>query len=186
MQARRTIEHGPDGGWSSVAVHLQPATGGKEGFYLTLFPDARPPTVVFLRPPQLYAARRARRAGEHHRPADLGLRGQDPDGAAVAEPLALSAAARAARRLRVVDSRADPRPGRSAAAAGARRSTRSQCPPAAPLEPVSRLPWFRWGRRPRRQRLRAPLTPRNCATCKCEHPGATAIRALGVKSPALS
>jgi len=53
MQARRTIEHGPDGGWSSVAVHLQPAGGGKEGFYLTLFPDARPPTVVFLRPPQL-------------------------------------------------------------------------------------------------------------------------------------
>jgi len=53
MQARRTIEHGTDGGWSSVAVHLQPATGGKEGFYLTLFPDARPPTVVFLRPPQL-------------------------------------------------------------------------------------------------------------------------------------
>ncbi len=53
MQARRTIEHGTDGGWSSVAVHLQPAGGGKEGFYLTLFPDARPPTVVFLRPPQL-------------------------------------------------------------------------------------------------------------------------------------
>ncbi len=51
MQARRTIEH--DGGWSSVAVHLGPAGGGKEGFYLTLFPDARPPTVVFLRPPQL-------------------------------------------------------------------------------------------------------------------------------------
>lgn len=53
MQARRTLEHGPDGGWSSVAVHLQAASGGKEGFYLTLFPDARPPTVVFLRPPQL-------------------------------------------------------------------------------------------------------------------------------------
>ena len=53
MQARRTIEHGSDGGWSSVAVHLQPAGGGKEGFYLTLFPDARPPTVVFLRPQQL-------------------------------------------------------------------------------------------------------------------------------------
>src|SRR4051812_3172079 len=53
MQARRTIEHGPDEGWSSVAVHLQPASGGKEGFYLTLFPDARPPTGVFLRPHQL-------------------------------------------------------------------------------------------------------------------------------------
>jgi hypothetical protein len=53
MQARRTIEHGGEAGWSSVAVHLQCATGGKEGFYLTLFPDARPPTVVFLRPPQL-------------------------------------------------------------------------------------------------------------------------------------
>jgi hypothetical protein len=53
MQARRTIEHGGEAGWSSVAVHLQCATGGKDGFYLTLFPDARPPTVVFLRPPQL-------------------------------------------------------------------------------------------------------------------------------------
>ena len=53
MQARRTIEHSPELGWSSVAVHLQPAGGGKEGFYLTLFPDARPPTVVFLRPQQL-------------------------------------------------------------------------------------------------------------------------------------
>jgi hypothetical protein len=53
QQARRTIEHGPDGGWSSVAVHLQPAPQGKDGFYLTLFPDARPPTVIFLRPQQL-------------------------------------------------------------------------------------------------------------------------------------
>lgn len=53
MQARRSIEHGPDGGWSSVAVHLQAAGPAKEGFYLTLFPDGRPPTVVFLRPPQL-------------------------------------------------------------------------------------------------------------------------------------
>lgn len=53
MQARRTIEHGPEGGWSSVAVHLAPAPAGKEGFYLTLFPDARPPAVVFLRPQQL-------------------------------------------------------------------------------------------------------------------------------------
>lgn len=53
MQARRTIEHGPEGGWSSVAVHLQVAGAAKEGFYLTLFPDARPPTVVFLRPSQL-------------------------------------------------------------------------------------------------------------------------------------
>src|SRR5262249_52281117 len=52
MQARRTIEHGADGGWSSVAVHLQPAGARKEGFYLALLPDARPPTVVFLRPPQ--------------------------------------------------------------------------------------------------------------------------------------
>lgn len=53
MQARRTIEHGPEGGWSSIAVHLAAAGGGKEGFYLTLFPDGRPPTVVFLRPQQL-------------------------------------------------------------------------------------------------------------------------------------
>jgi hypothetical protein len=53
MQARRSIEHTADGGWSSVAVHIAPASAGKEGFYLTLFPDARPPTVVFLRPQQL-------------------------------------------------------------------------------------------------------------------------------------
>jgi hypothetical protein len=51
--ARRTIEHAAEGGWSSVAVHLQAAGPGKDGFYLTLFPDARPPTVIFLRPPQL-------------------------------------------------------------------------------------------------------------------------------------
>src|SRR5436305_645968 len=53
QQARRTIEHGAEGGWSSVAVHLQAAPAGKDGFYLTLFPDARPPTVIFLRPAQL-------------------------------------------------------------------------------------------------------------------------------------
>src|SRR6478736_5670582 len=51
--ARRTIEHPADGGWSSVAVHLQSAPPGKDGFYLTLYPDGRPPTVIFLRPPQL-------------------------------------------------------------------------------------------------------------------------------------
>jgi hypothetical protein len=53
MQARRTYEHGAQGGWSAVAVHLQPAEGDKEGFYLTLFPDGRGPSVVFLRPQQL-------------------------------------------------------------------------------------------------------------------------------------
>jgi hypothetical protein len=53
MQARRTFEHGPEGGWSSVAVHLAAAGPAKEGFYLTLFPDGRPPATVFLRPQQL-------------------------------------------------------------------------------------------------------------------------------------
>jgi hypothetical protein len=53
MQARRTIEHGADGGWSSVAVHLAPAGATKEGFYLTLFPDGRAPVTLFLRPQQL-------------------------------------------------------------------------------------------------------------------------------------
>lgn len=53
MQARRTLDHGAEAGWSSVAVHLQSAGSGKEGFYLTLFPDGRPPAVVFLRPSQL-------------------------------------------------------------------------------------------------------------------------------------
>ena len=51
MQVRRSLSH--DGGWSSVALHLAPAEGGKEGFYLTLFPDARPPAVVFLSPRQV-------------------------------------------------------------------------------------------------------------------------------------
>ena len=53
MQVRRTSAHGPDGGWSSIALHLAPAEGGKEGFYLTLFPEARASAVVFLSPRQL-------------------------------------------------------------------------------------------------------------------------------------
>ena len=53
MQVRRSFAHGPEGGWSSVALHLAPAEGGKEGFYLTMFPDARPPATVFLSPRQL-------------------------------------------------------------------------------------------------------------------------------------
>jgi hypothetical protein len=53
MQARRTFEHSPEGGWSAVAVHLQSAPEGQDGFYLTLFPDGRGPSVVFLRPGQL-------------------------------------------------------------------------------------------------------------------------------------
>lgn len=53
MNGRRTIAHGPEGGWSALAVHLEPAAGGKEGFYLTLFSDGRAPSVVFLRPQQL-------------------------------------------------------------------------------------------------------------------------------------
>jgi len=53
MQPRRTIEHGPEAGWSSVAVTIAPAVAGKDGFYLTLFPDARPPATIFLRPQQL-------------------------------------------------------------------------------------------------------------------------------------
>ena len=53
MQPRRTIEHGPEAGWSSVAVTIAPAAAGKDGFYLTLFPDARPPSTIFLRPQQL-------------------------------------------------------------------------------------------------------------------------------------
>jgi hypothetical protein len=51
--ARRTFAHGPEGGWSAIAVHLEAAPAGKEGFYLSLFPDGRPPAVVFLRPNQL-------------------------------------------------------------------------------------------------------------------------------------
>jgi hypothetical protein len=53
MQVRRSLTHAPEGGWSSVALHLAPADGGKEGFYLTLFPDARPQSVVFLSPRQM-------------------------------------------------------------------------------------------------------------------------------------
>jgi len=53
MPARRTFAHGPQGGWSAIALHLESADAPKEGFYLTLFPDARPPAVVFLRAQQL-------------------------------------------------------------------------------------------------------------------------------------
>jgi hypothetical protein len=53
MQARRSFSHGSDGGWSSIALHIQAAENGKEGFYLTLFPDGRPPAVVFLSPRQV-------------------------------------------------------------------------------------------------------------------------------------
>jgi hypothetical protein len=53
MQVRRSFAHGPDAGWSSIALHLAPAEGDKDGFYLTLFPDARPPATVFLSPRQL-------------------------------------------------------------------------------------------------------------------------------------
>ncbi len=53
MQVRRSITHGPEGGWSSVALHLAPAEADKDGFYLTLFPDARPQSVVFLTATQL-------------------------------------------------------------------------------------------------------------------------------------
>jgi hypothetical protein len=50
MQVRRSITHD---GWSSIALHLAAADGGKDGFYLTMFPDARPATTVFLSPRQL-------------------------------------------------------------------------------------------------------------------------------------
>ena len=53
MPARRTFAHGPQGGWSAIALHLETAEAPKEGFYLTLFPDARPPAVVFLRAHQM-------------------------------------------------------------------------------------------------------------------------------------
>jgi len=53
MQVRRSLALGPDGGWSSIALHLAPAEGGKERFYLTLFPDARPQATVFLSPRQV-------------------------------------------------------------------------------------------------------------------------------------
>ena len=48
----RSRADGPDGGWSSIAIHMAPAEGGKEGFYLTLIPDNRPPAKVFLSPRQ--------------------------------------------------------------------------------------------------------------------------------------
>jgi hypothetical protein len=51
MNARRTFAH-PDGGWSAVAVHVAAAEAGKEGFYVTLFPEGKA-QVVFVRPQQL-------------------------------------------------------------------------------------------------------------------------------------
>jgi len=53
MPARRTLAHGPQGGWSAIALHFEPAEAPKEGFYLTLFPDGKPPAVVFLRAQQV-------------------------------------------------------------------------------------------------------------------------------------
>ncbi len=53
MPARRTFAHSPQGGWSAIALHLEAADAPKEGFYLTLFPDGRPPAVVYLRAPQM-------------------------------------------------------------------------------------------------------------------------------------
>src|SRR3954468_17413072 len=53
MSARRSFAHGPTGGWSSIAVHIEAAESTQEGFYLTLFPDGPSPQVVFLRPHQL-------------------------------------------------------------------------------------------------------------------------------------
>jgi hypothetical protein len=52
MQVRRSISD-PRAGWSSVALHLAAADNGKDGFYLTMFPDARPAATVFLSPRQL-------------------------------------------------------------------------------------------------------------------------------------
>jgi hypothetical protein len=52
MPARRTILHGSDG-WSAVALHLEAAGADQEGFYLTLYPDGKSQSVVFLRPHQL-------------------------------------------------------------------------------------------------------------------------------------
>ena len=110
--------------------------GGKEGFYLTLFPDgARADGGV----PAPAAARAARRSGGQAQVTDQQIWdvvAQDSDGAAVAEPLALSAAARAARRLRVVDSRAGARAGRA---------------PTARLEPIE-------GEAPRRRARPSTVT----------------------------
>ena len=53
MQVRRSFAHGPEGGWSSIALHLAAAEDGKDGFYLTLFLDGRAPAVVFLTPRQV-------------------------------------------------------------------------------------------------------------------------------------
>ena len=54
MPARRTLAHGPPtAGWSAIALHFEPAEAPKEGFYLTLFPDGKPPAVVFLRAQQV-------------------------------------------------------------------------------------------------------------------------------------
>src|SRR5262245_45914921 len=51
MNARRTVAH-PEGGWSAVAVNVCAAEAGKEGFYVTLFPEGKA-QVVFVRPQQL-------------------------------------------------------------------------------------------------------------------------------------
>lgn len=53
MKMRRSFAHAQGQGWSSVALHLDPAGPGKAGFYLSLFFENRSPTVLFLSPAQL-------------------------------------------------------------------------------------------------------------------------------------
>jgi hypothetical protein len=53
VRMRRTLSHGSLQGWSAVAVHLEPSEPQHGGFHLTLFPEERSPTTLFLRPEQL-------------------------------------------------------------------------------------------------------------------------------------
>lgn len=61
MKAPRSVVHAlasADGSTSarellSVAIRIAPATGGKDGFFVQLFPDLRPPQSVYVTVPQL-------------------------------------------------------------------------------------------------------------------------------------
>ncbi len=48
----RSLTHA-GAGWSSLALHLQAAGDDKSGFYLSVYPDGRPPANVFVRGDQL-------------------------------------------------------------------------------------------------------------------------------------
>ncbi len=55
MKAPRSVVHAGGGAreFVSVAIRIAPATGGKDGFFVQVFPDMRPPQAVYVTIAQL-------------------------------------------------------------------------------------------------------------------------------------